>query len=437
MGYLVRNGRTDFYYVDYAARSGLFYQIHSGQTVRTKGLTPDALNEYAVAKDDGGRVHICLKNRRNQILHMKETKTGFQTEIILEDSENQYRITGLRMVAQKEVYLFYRAFNAEEDSYHIVCQQIHGDGIESEPQVIAQLPSDTSVFDVGLGSGGVYVITVGQVERGYSIFLHTFAIRENRWLRTRCLLQVPTEPESITFCVSDHGTVHVGYVVNQYGQHQLQYAQRRDDEDLSFVQSDRGQVLASAGTKLEPAMFLFNGRIWIHWKEPVGIRMVMSSDEGLHFSSSRLCTISQSAQLIYYIHREEDRLQGQRFYGVVSPQPLLAILHEIDTCGVFLERPREELRLVLEDQEQVRPCQKPDQEYHIQLRAMEEEEQRLLQQYQDLEEVNVQLREEAESWKERCFAAQARQKMEIKKREMLRDQCEDIPKEDIQQTDYR
>lgn len=170
MGYLVRNGRTDFYYVDYAARSGLFYQIHSGQTVRTKGLTPDALNEYAVAKDDGGRVHICLKNRRNQILHMKETKTGFQTEIILEDSENQYRITGLRMVAQKEVYLFYRAFNAEEDSYHIVCQQIHGAGIESEPQVIAQLPSDTSVFDVGLGSGGVYVITVGQVERGYSIF---------------------------------------------------------------------------------------------------------------------------------------------------------------------------------------------------------------------------------------------------------------------------
>ncbi|MFQ9799125.1 MAG: hypothetical protein ACLR23_09550 [Clostridia bacterium] len=86
MGYLVRNGRTDFYYVDYAARSGLFYQIHSGQTVRTKGLTPDALNEYAVAKDDGGRVHICLKNRRNQILHMKETKTGFQTEIILEDA---------------------------------------------------------------------------------------------------------------------------------------------------------------------------------------------------------------------------------------------------------------------------------------------------------------------------------------------------------------
>ncbi len=68
---------------------------------------------------------------------------------------------------------------------------------------------------------------------------------------------------------------------------------------------------------------------------------------------------------------------------------------------------------------------------------MEEEQQRLLQQYQDLEEVNVQLREEAESWKERCFAAQARQKMEIKKREMLRDQCEDIPKEDIQQTDYR
>ena len=58
-----------------------------------------------------------------------------------------------------------------------------------------------------------------------------------------------------------------------------------------------------------------------------------------------------------------------------------------------------------------------------------------LQQYQDLEEVNEQLREEAESWKERCFAVQARQKMEIKKREMLRDQCEDIPKEDIRQTD--
>ena len=435
MGYLVRNGRTGFYYVDYARRSGLFYQIYSGQTVGTKGLNSDALNEYAVAKDDDGRLHICLKNRRNQILHMKETETGFQTDVILEDSENQYRITGLRMVAQKEVYLFYRAYNADEDSYHMVFQQIHGADSESEPQVIARLPSDTSVFDVGMQGGGVYAITAGQVERRYSIFMHTFAIRENRWLRTRCLLRTPTEPESITFCISDHGTVHVGYVLNQYGQHRLQYAQRREDEDPSPGQSHGGRVIASAGMKLEPAMFLLNGRLWIHWKDSTGIRMVMSSDEGLHFSASCLCTIPQSAQPIYYVHREEERLQGQRFYGVVSPHPLLAILHEIDTCGVFLEQPREEIRLLLEGQEQARSSHRSHQEYRIQLQAMEEEQQRLLQQYQDLEEVNEQLREEAESWKERCFAVQARQKMEIKKREMLRDQCEDIPKEDIRQTD--
>ena len=161
--------------------------------------------------------------------------------------------------------------------------------------------------------------------------------------------------------------------------------------------------------------------------------MAVSSDGGLHFSSPRLCSIPQSAQPVYFIHDETERLQGKRFYGVFNPQPQLAILREIDTCGVFLEQPKEELRLLLEGQDQDRPCYGHYQDYRLQFQAFEEEQQRLLQQYQELEELNAQLREESEGWRERCLAVQAQHKMDIKKREMLRSQSEDIPGDDIQE----
>ncbi|NLK21093.1 MAG: hypothetical protein GX308_03170 [Epulopiscium sp.] len=330
--------------VDYSPRNGLYYQTFMEEKVsRPNLLLSNGSYEYTALFDENDDFHVIAKNNRNQILHLRQSSDKILKDIVLDDSNNEFKISNLSALAlNNQIHLFYYADHPSEQTpeliHHVIKEPL------STPQTLGTLYSRNLNYDLIKHKKTLILTMINKDEQDFSINVNSLGNNKGQWEH---LFTPVTSAFPITYCkltVDAKGLYHLIYIQEQYGQYQLLYKYMNREWSKS-------ELLYSCGYPFQPVFLVYRDSLWINWIENNICKAILSVDGGVSFSAPIHTSMQDSDISLHSLsicHGLESSLICNQLYGISSPIPKFAVLNSMDMDGIHSNiSPNTELKLYL------------------------------------------------------------------------------------------
>lgn len=439
MPYIIKNKAKDLYVIDYSARYGLHYQLfRNKQASRNTNIVPSATNQYTATLDHKNHLHIICKNSRNQVIHLSHAFSGFDKEILLDDSSNTYGICNLYVTSLRDkLHLFYYANSPVKQTAELVHHIISSKEI-IPPQSLGTIPNIETSYDCIVDDENLYILLTHFENNQYSLVLRTYDALENRW-ETYNVIDSSQFPITHTKMVVDkNGILHIIYVEERYGKFQIYYKKKEKNWR-------EGTLIHAGANPMQPTLFIYHDALWVNWVEQGTLKMMLSTDLGESFSSPvSNSTLGSKIALYHYIYpfsEEKENLICNALYGSESPTPRFAVLSQLDMDHIHPDLScNEELKLYVNHLMQKHVAsftstRNKASELEEKYRQLQEEnmtlkqiQENIVQQYENTANLASQIQAEGKKW--RTKYAEAEQKVKIYEKQIQK------LKADIEQIRY-
>ncbi len=284
-------------------------------------------HEYCASIDKSHTIHLVYKTAQSSIFHLSGKENSFSTHTILEDHENNYSISNLKIVSGVKSYLFYCALNPYEHTSDLIFHDFT-DSKNAAPQSLLALPSLNSKYQCFIEGDFIRLMCCILNESSYELNLYSYNTNTNEWDNYSTL--VASEYPITDFCFTSHlGAIHVTYVIEKFGHSTLHYAQMKDDQPISLE-------ILSLGQKIKPILFVYNNVIWINYLTSLTLYSTFSPNGGRSFSEPVRCTLqNNSITDITLLGSNSPNLSGQSYLGFIDHQPNIAVLSQIDVDHIL------------------------------------------------------------------------------------------------------
>lgn len=288
-------------------------------------LGKTSYNDYYVSIDKQQNIHMVYKTVQNSIVHLTGKDTSFSSSTLLDDYENNYSITNLKIVSGSKSYLFYCALNPYEQTNDLI---FHNFSDNSSPESLLALPSLTSKYQSFINGSKLYLICSILNNSSYELNIYYYNLDNEEWEGFDTL--IASEYPITDFCcvIQDNG-IHVTYVIEKFGHSTLYYGQMKNDQLISLE-------ITATGQKIKPVLFIYNNNIWINYLTSQVLYASFSKNGGTGFSPPVRCTLqSTSITDLYLVGCRNPNLNGYTFLGYIDQQPNIGVLSQIDVDHIL------------------------------------------------------------------------------------------------------
>lgn len=410
MSYLLR-AQQEMILVDYNPRSGLYYQnFKNGQSSKINSLMANAVNHYSAALSDRNKIHIVCKNVKNQITSLIQSSNGFDKEILLDDFNNTYEICNLyTLIVHNQQHLFYCASNPTKYSKELIHHIISKEPLP--PQSVATIPELTTSYDCFIHNNILYLLVIVKEDQKYVLGIRSYNSYSREWGPLEVITSSNLPISSCKLCIDRENIYHITFIEERYGQYQLLYCRKKEEE----ISSTR--VLHATAHPISPTLFIYHDTLWINWIEANQLKMKCSVNQGEDFSPASPCSTSSTKIKPYYFVQnpniKDKKLICNQMYAFESSMPRLAVVYMLDMDSIHPDLiPNKELTLYLDCFKQFFSPTIPK-EHTEKLQALLEENTQLkeiqnniMQQYEQTANLARQIQEEGKKWRNRCLEAE-------------------------------
>ena len=417
MVYLIRNEDNTLCLIDHISRNGLCYRIFTeNPNPRTISIANNSLDEYTATIDEQQNIHVIYKNTKQQIIHIKSLFSNIQEDIILDDRKKQYQICNLyACFVKNELHLFYNALHPKTNKSELIHHCISSSH-QSVPHALGTVPILGTSYSCYVHQNKIYILSIFKKEQQYFLQLHIYDSSIQEWQPPKILIQSSFPLIHCHLLHHPSGSIYILYVQEKYGQYQLYSLQN---------QNTHTQLLYSCAYAIKPFFIYYREGLWVHWLEQNTCKMILFFNEGKAFSTPQKTSLQDSSfTLFHYIHPLQHLkkwLRCNEVYGVFSPHPICCILAQLDMDHLHpYIAPNKELKLYLSqytftnnpkanlENEEFKNIKDENE----QLKEMQEN---ITKQYNELYHFAKQLQQEGRKWRDRYYASQQTQQMELRK----------------------
>jgi hypothetical protein len=378
----------------------LFYKTFTGKyNNRLISLARNASTVYASTLDENRNMQIIYKSKDHKIIHLNETDGSYNRTIILDDKSNTYNISNLKVTSYNgHLFLFYTANNPYDGTCDLIFHQI--DDVNASPQSLFAMTELNASYDITVIKNKLYLLCFTK-DKDYELGLYAYNPKTKEWLLEQVLKNQSNPITYATFCKDAASNLHIIYMSEQFGQHQLFYL---NTQNLS------PRLLHTSAFSLEPIVFKYKNHLWVNWLENKTNKFIFSIDNGFSFCEELKSTLQQdNLELINFIN-PVDALYGTKYYGTVGSSPVLSVLSQIDLENILLDQnTNQELNLLinhLQDQPREVSAASISTEEVEELEYLKQVQDTITKQYNELSNFAKQLQEEGKKWKNKYMGAE-------------------------------
>lgn len=417
MPYLIIKDNEENVLVDKAGEN-IFMRIYPmNYSQRTNVICKSIYNEYTVAEKKGS-IQIVYRTSKNSVIHLSEEGTFFAKKTLLEDFENNYNISNLKLLCDKKNYLFYCAVNPYENTNDLIFH-IFSNNEEKAPQALLSLPQLHSKYQCEMIDDKIYLMTSIYQDQRYELNFYIYNIEMEQWEEFETLF---TSEYPITdFCfVKKNNEISISYVIEQYGHYSLYYA-KKDNRGI------RTTEIYSAGQKMNCILFIYNKVIWINYKINDTLFYSFSTNNGRDFSEGIKCTVqNNSVDNIKLLLKNKPSLIGNNFFGYIGKHPYVVILSQIDVDNIlFYSGENTELKKLLEVTFDHNPGSGKKDEFMEEINRLRKVEQEIYDKYNELVQFTKEVQAEGKKWKKKYKRVERENKQEYLQVNNENDQSDD------------
>ena len=404
MSYLIKKSPNSIFGILYQNDS-LILKTYSSKYSRPISLARNMTPVYSAALDTNNGINIVFKSKDNKIIHLKENNLNYLRNIILDDQNNTYNISNMRLISCNDnLYLFYTALNPYENTNDLIFHNITNS--TSPPQSIVSLTNINSSYDIISLNGKLYLVCYNKSTQ-YELNLFSFDLQNNNWTLEKTL-HTQTNPITYTsFCHDCHNNLHIVYISENFGSYQLYYINNSQTQQ---------KLIHSSAYSIEPIIFQYKEYIWINWIENNVNKMTFSDIDNANFSSISKASFQLDYMDIVYLINPYDEICGQKFYGSIIQNPIISVLSQIDLDNMLLNNNlNTELNLLIKNVNKKSNYNntedEPENDLNSEINYLKQVQHSIKQQYDDLAKLAKNLQEEGKHWKSKYLKSE----MEVKK----------------------
>lgn len=365
-------------------------------TQKTNILAKSIYNDYCASIDNKNKIHLVYKTTQNSILHLHGKDSSFTSNILLDDSDNSYKITNLHILSKEKSYLFYAAFNPFENTTDLIFHNFEESS--NSPQSLFSLPSLNSKYQSSIYGNYIYLLSCVLNNNSYELNLYSYNIVESTWDNYKNIITSEYPITDFSY-VLHNDTVHITYVVDKFGHSTLYYGQYENNKFFEI------EIIA-LGQKINPIIFIYNGIIWINYFTSQILYSSFSNNGGLTFSKPIKCTLQNNVIINIYLYGYKSKnLIGNAFLGYIDHQPNIAVLSQIDVDQIlFYSTANTELKEVFKNpttqSEEVSKNNRVE-ELEREINNLKEMQKSITQQYNDLANFARDVQYEGKKWRKK------------------------------------
>lgn len=428
MAYLIRTKEGELLFIHYAPRNGLYYRRFTDHpSPRTTTLASNSMGEYTAVLDNQKDLHVIYKNTKQQIIHMRPFTSGGSGRVILDDINDQYKICNLyACFLDQELHLFYNALHPETSQSELIHHCFSSEP-QRAPHALGMIPNLGTSYQCIVSQDKIFLLSIFQ-ETQYSLNIHTYEKSTQKWIPPTIISNSSFPISHSHCCLHPSGQLHLLYTQEKYGQYQLYYVNDLSDHTNPVL-------LYSCAHPIQPFFIYYRQGLWIHWLEGDQCKIMLSVDEGKTFSAPQRASLPTSDPVVFHYtsptHTTSKILSCSQIYGTLLPHPSCAILAPLDMDQLHPYLPtNEELKLYISKYTSI-PLQNKSEEEELEALIEENKELKELQesiteQYNELYRLANELQEEGKKWRDRYYALQQQEKLELRKERSRRAISEEV-----------